>query len=176
MKNKIKDDKKQAYLFNENKRFIDDMICINDMGEFGREYKNIYPESLDLKCEHNGSKATFLDLEIKIENNKFSYKLFDKRDNYDFKIVRMPFISSNIPTRIFYATFTSEILRIARTTLKLKEFTDRSKTMIQRMRTQGGDENMIKKYVCKMLHKHGEVVKKFNILQENLIRDMLSKH
>ena len=38
--------------------------------------------------------ATFLDINITIENGKFSTKLFDKRDNFGYDIVRMPFASS----------------------------------------------------------------------------------
>ena len=145
MKDKIKKDKEHAYLFKENKRYIDDMICINDMGEFGKEFQNIYPNSLELNCEHNGTKATFLELNISIVANMFTYKLYDKRDNYRFKIVRMPYLSSNIPAGIFYSTFTSEILRIARATLNFNEFI-LYKLLLTRMLSQGGDKTMIKKF------------------------------
>ena len=174
IKGKIKKDKKQAYLFNNNKRFIDDMICINDMGEFEKEFKNIYPESLVLNCEHSGMEATFLDLHIEIEQNTFSYKLFDKRDSYAFKIVRMPYISSNIPNRIFYATFTSELLRIARTSSKEKDFTDKSNLLIRRMRAQGGNDDIILKYLKRMLHRHDSCFKKYNKLHKDLISDLLN--
>ena len=144
------------------------------MGEFGKEFKNIYPDSLELKCEHSGMKATFLDLHIEIEQNTFSYKLFDKRDSYAFKIVRMPYISSNIPNRIFYATFTSELLRIARTSSKEKDFTDKSNLLIRRMRAQGGNDNIIHRYLKKMLHRHEDCFKKYNKLHEDLISDLLN--
>ena len=175
MKNKIKENKKHARLFNNNMRFIDDMICINDSGEFGKEYSNIYPESLELKCEYDGLKATFLDLNISIQQGKFTYKLFDKRDNYKFKIIRMPYMTSNIPTRIYYATFMSEMLRIARTTLECGDFTEKSKVLIKRMRAQGGEENMIKKHFKKTLHKHGEIAEKYDVNQEFLIKNILKE-
>ena len=53
-------------------RFIDDLNEINDAIIFESNFRNIYPEQLDL-CRENGNNAdaTFLDLDIKIKNNKF---------------------------------------------------------------------------------------------------------
>ena len=44
---------------------------------------------------------TFLDLDIKISGDKFIYKMFDKRDEFSFSVVRMPYMDSNIPLYIF---------------------------------------------------------------------------
>ena len=85
-------------------RFIDDLSALNDSGEFERNTLNIYPEELELGKENqNDLEATFLDLSIEIRNNKFEVGLFDKRDNFNFSIVRMPEKSSNIPSNIFYS-------------------------------------------------------------------------
>ena len=48
------------------------------------------------------TNATLLDIEIKIEHGRFVYYLYDKRDNFDFSIVRFPFKSSNMPSKMFY--------------------------------------------------------------------------
>ena len=34
-------------------RFIDDLVCLNDGGEFNYSYKEIYPNELELRCEHH---------------------------------------------------------------------------------------------------------------------------
>ena len=47
-------------------------------------------------------EASFLDLEIKIENGKFIVGLFDKTDNFLFSIVIIPHKSSDLPAIIFY--------------------------------------------------------------------------
>ena len=44
------------------------MTFINDDNEFLTSFKNIYPKELDLKVEHQGNHASFLDLDIKIED------------------------------------------------------------------------------------------------------------
>ena len=64
---------------------------INDDGEFS-SYDYIYPKQFELKLEHQGKHATFLDLNITIEDNIFAYKLFDKRDKFPFFIVRMHYL------------------------------------------------------------------------------------
>ena len=45
------------------------------------------------------------------------YKLSDKKYKFPFFIVRIQHLSSNIPSRVFYGLFYSELLRIARCTL-----------------------------------------------------------
>ena len=97
-------------------RFIDDLSALNDGSEFGKVFLEIYPTELELKVEHNGSHATFLDLDISIDKEKFIYKVLDKLDTFNFNIVRMPSITSNIPSIIFCSSTMSEFV-ITRSTL-----------------------------------------------------------
>ena len=113
----MSEDKIRARKFVNANRFIDDECNLNDSGEFSKSFSDIYPEELQLKCEHQGTHATFLDLDISVVENNFVYKLFDKRDDFPFTIVRMPDLSGNIPSYIFYGSIMSEFLRIARCTL-----------------------------------------------------------
>ena len=53
--NKIK-----ARKFHAVKRFIDDILALNDGGEFGRNHNNIYPVELELKLKHSCRDAIFL--------------------------------------------------------------------------------------------------------------------
>ena len=100
----------RAYKFHGTSRFIDDLSPINNNGELSSLNKYIYPKQLELKLEHQGEHATFLDLDITIEKNIFVYKLFDKNDKPPFFIVRMPYLSSSIPSSIFYGSIFSEFL------------------------------------------------------------------
>ena len=67
MISRIREDKIKARHYHESFRFIDDKYYINGSGEFSRSFPNIYPPSLELTVEHNVSHATFLKLEINIE-------------------------------------------------------------------------------------------------------------
>ena len=64
----ISSDKRRAIKFRNASRFIDDECNLNDDGEFGRSYREIYPEELELKCEHHGTHGTFLELELNISD------------------------------------------------------------------------------------------------------------
>ena len=58
----------QEYKYHEVSRFTDALCAINDDNEFLTSFINIYPKVLDLKVEHLGNHASFLDLGIKIED------------------------------------------------------------------------------------------------------------
>ena len=77
-------DKSCAMKFRYATRFIDDECNLNDDDEFGRSFREIYPDELELKCEHQGTHATFLQLDITIRDGIAIYKLFEKRDNFSF--------------------------------------------------------------------------------------------
>ena len=143
--------------FNYIFRFIDDLIAINDDKEFENNIKNIYPEELELKKENIGDQqASYLDFYAKISNKKFSLKLYDKRDDFNFEIVRMPFLSNNMPSQIFYSSFCSEILRIARCTTEKEDFMSSCNSLIERMWAQGakGKKARVQNSLHKIFRKH----------------------
>ena len=78
----ITTDKARAKKFLNASRFIDDECNLNDYSEFSKSFSEIYPPELQLKCEHEGLHATFLDLDISVVNGLFVYKLFNKRDDF----------------------------------------------------------------------------------------------
>ena len=160
--NLITIDKIRARKFFNANRFIDDECNLNDSGEFSKSYSEIYPKELQLKCEHQGNHATFLDLDISVVNNIFVYKLFDKRDDFPFTIVRMPDLSGNIPSYVYYGSIMSEFLRIARCTLLLSDFIPRANTLYKRMMNQGGSQNKVLRQIRKAMSRHPEPFNKYN--------------
>ena len=96
-------------------------------------------------------------------------KLFDKRDNFPFQIVRMPHYHSNIPFFTFYGTIFSEFLRIARCSSNVNDFVYRAHLLKRRMTSQGGAESMILKQIRKLQHRYPECLQKFGITLENLL-------
>ena len=168
----IHSDKLRARKYHGAYRFIDDQCCINDSGDFGKSFREIYPPELELKVENQGNHATFLDLDITIVDGLFVYKLFDKRDAFPFFIVRMPNIKSNIPAYIFYGTFLSEILRIARCTLNYVDFLNRASLLYKRMVTQGGSEDKLAVQIRKANIKHPSAFLKYKINNNKMITDI----
>ena len=61
-----------ARKFNKVYRFIDDLLAINDGGEFEKCCSQIYPEELELKKENvSNIETNFLELNIKISDKMF---------------------------------------------------------------------------------------------------------
>ena len=116
---------------------------------------------IQLKVEHHTTHATFLDLDITVENDIFCYKLYDKRDAFPFFIVRMPHRDSNIPSKIFYSSIYSEILRISRCTFFLEDMTPRIAELFMRMKNQGAKESFLKKQIKKCFDRFPDTFLKF---------------
>jgi len=168
----LKRDKIRALKYHGCSRFIDDMCCINDGGDFGLTFNNIYPPSMQLKIEHQGNHATFLDLDINIREGQFIYKLYDKRDDFPFFIVRMPDKRSNIPSFIFYGSLMSEFLRIARTTMNFDDYLPRAHNLVQRICNQGGNKNSIAKQLKKAYSRHPSAFAKYHKTPEQILHDV----
>ena len=161
VQNLISSGSPRAYNFHSVGRFIDDLCAINDRDDFFSCYNDIYPKELQLKVEHHGIHATFLDLDISIENNIFRYKLFDKRDAFPFFIVRMPHKDSNLPSIIFYSSIYSEVLRISRCTLLFEDVLPRISELFTRMLNQGAERSFLRKQIVKCFDRFPETFMKF---------------
>ena len=165
-------DKYRGFKFKNCFRFIDDECNLDDFSEFGFSFKEIYPDCLELKCEHKGSHATFLEIDITIEDGIFVYKLYDKRDNFPFEIVRMPDLSGNIPSHVFYGSIMSEILRIARATLRYNDFLPRVKKLFDRMLNQGANKINLMKQVTKVTNKHWNAFQSFDVTKDIILKNL----
>lgn len=170
IKKLIKEDRVKAKHFHSTFRFIDDLCSLNDGGMFGRVFKDIYPDELELKVEHEGYSGTFLHLDIRVEENQFVHKLYDKRDAFPFSIVRMPYLSSNIPKKIFYSALVGEFLRIARATLYLSDFEPKAKDLVTRMLNQGGDRKCVERCLLKIVRRHPDSFSQFGVEPVTLVQ------
>ena len=98
---------------------------------------------------------------IEIIGGKFAWKLYDKRDSFNFHIVRMPYLDSNIPEFIFHGSAFSEFLRIGRCSSDIHSFIVTAHKLFLRMKNQGGSEVKILRLVDKVQTRYPEVVNKF---------------
>ena len=145
--------------------FIDDLTAINDGGEFERMSKDIYSQK--------GEYRLFRDLEIKIVHKKFNIQNYDKRDDFAFFIVRMPHLTSNIPSEMFYSAFGTEILQTARATSKLKRFYKTSENSIPRMTKQGGDIDVFTRTLTKTHGRYFQAFRKFYHTSKEFVNPLI---
>ena len=148
---------------NNSFHFIDDLLLLNDDSTFSKHYKDIYPTELELKKENNSNSCySFLDIYFYIENEEFHTKLFDKRDNFGFSIVKIPFYCPNVPSKLFYGSTRAELLRIFRATSKTRDLSCTCNQLLSRMLKQNGQMKKIKYSLIKTIQRHREVFNKYN--------------
>ena len=90
---KLVKDKKihEARAFNFTYRYIDDVLSIND-SRFAEFLPLIYPPELEVnETTDTASAASFLDLYLEFDDSgQLSTKIYDKRDDFNFKIINFP--------------------------------------------------------------------------------------
>ena len=72
-------------------------------------YYLIYPPELEIKeTTDTASSASFLDLYLEFDDScQISTKIYDKRDDFNFKIINFPNMCSNIPDYPAYGVYIS---------------------------------------------------------------------
>jgi hypothetical protein len=113
LQNLVKDKKiHQARAFNFKYRYIDDVLSINN-SRFAEFLPLIYPPELEIKeITATVSSASFLGLYLEFDDSdQFSTKIYDKRDDFNIKIINFPNISSNIPASPAYGVYISQLVR-----------------------------------------------------------------
>ena len=134
-------------------RYIDDLLILNDDGHFDKIYKTVYPSELHLKSTGiSSSNGNFLDMNISCDNQKlFNYTLYDKRNDFGFKVISMPNLSSNIPINQAYGVFYSQIVRIFNANNTAHLFIRNIKLLIEKMCHQNFNLRKLYKYLNKFL-------------------------
>ena len=119
-------------------RYIDDLNVPNCTTEIEKTIcSDIYPDDLEIvRTNDDPNMSTFLDLDIFIDNNKFGTKLYDKRRDFNFKVVSFPNLNSNIPKDPSYGTFIGELHRLCKSCSSLNYFIDEVKLLINKLINQ----------------------------------------
>ena len=74
-------------------------------------------------------------------NNRLYTKLYDKRDDFNFRIVNFPFLSSNIPSGPSYGVYISQIIRHARCCTYYGDFGYRHNLLVDKLLLHGYEVN-----------------------------------
>ena len=85
----------------------------------------IYPSELILKnTTTTPSETSYLDTTINIGegNGTVRISVYDKREDFNFKIVNFPYLDSNIPRNPAYVVYISQLVRYARICSRKDEF------------------------------------------------------
>ena len=112
----MKEDMSKAVEFTNTFRYIDDLFSVSN-NNFGKSIRDIYPSELELKdTTLNSTEVCYLDTKISHghSNAPFHIDVYDKREDFDLRIVNFPFMDSTIPANPAYDVYISQLVRYAR--------------------------------------------------------------
>ena len=105
---------------------------------FDNMVSQIYPSELQQnKANTSDTKATFFDLHLSISNDIVSTKNYDKRDDFDFKIVNFPFLDGDDSRYTSYGVYISQLVSFARASSYVADFNTCNKLLTQNLFKQG---------------------------------------
>ena len=137
-----------------------------------KHMNDIYAKELDLKHENSGNdkSASYLDLKLDVTNKEITKSLYDKRDDFPFKIVNFPSLSGNIPQDGSYGVFIAHTLRYARACSKYTDFIER--TLI--LKYENFKSHILDRKLLKWMRRSEKatVMKKFRINMTQIISEL----
>ncbi|XP_074626242.1 uncharacterized protein LOC141884359 [Acropora palmata] len=159
----MKHDITKAIQFSNTFRYIDDLFSINNV-DFGNCISAIYPPELQLTDTSTSStELCYLYTHIKTggTNTPFRISIYDKRDDFTFRIVNFPHMDSNIPANPAYGVYISQLVRYARICTSKVDFMNRLRGLSLPLRQQGFLTNLLQRTFTKFFNRHGLIVVKY---------------
>ena len=136
------------------RRYRDDCTSLN-IDNFLAIASEIYPPSLSLTQENDRIDcANVLDMEVRIIDSKVTTKVFCKADVFPFHVITLPFLDSNLDTRICYRVFYGQIVRFQRLCSFRIDFEGRSKFLLDILINRGYKRGLLKREFCKAVEKY----------------------
>ena len=174
---KLVKDKKihEARAFNFTYRYIDDVLSINN-SRFAEFLPLIYPPELEVKeTTDTASSASFLDLYLEFDDSgQLSTKIYDKRDDFNFKIINFPNMCSNIPASPAYGVYISQLIRYARGSSNYSDFLKRHLHLRNRLLDQGYKKIRLIRSLKKFIFRYQYLVEIYSVSAEKIISDAFS--
>ena len=174
---KLVKDKKihEARAFNFTYRYIDDVLSINN-SRFAEFLPLIYPPELEVKeTTDTASSASFLDLYLEFDDSgQLSTKIYDKRDDFNFKIINFPNMCSNIPASPAYGVYISQLIRYARASSNYSDFLKRHLHLRNRLLDQGYKKIRLIRSLKKFIFRYQYLVEIYSVSAEKIISDAFS--
>jgi hypothetical protein len=168
-----KNEKKPVRSFNFTFRYIDNVLSLNN-SRFGDFVDRIYPTELEIKDTTDTDRSTsYLDLHLEIDSEgRIRTKLYDKRDDFNFPIVNIPFICSNIPSRPAYGVYISQMIRYSRACGSYQDFLDRGLLPTRKLLNQGFLLVKWKSSLRTFYGRHHDLVDRYGISVSQMTTDM----
>jgi hypothetical protein len=119
----------------------------------------IYPDELEIKDTTESDKsASYLDILLNIDSNgRLTTSIYDKRDDFDFAIVNIPFLCSNIPLSPAYGLYVSQLIRYAKACFAYEDFSKRGRLLTNKLMLQSYNESRLKSSFRKFYGRYNDL-------------------
>ena len=136
----------------------------------------IFPTEPQLnKANSFDAEVPFLDLNLSITNGIVSSKIYDKRNDFNFEIVNLPFLDRDVPRSPSYGIYISQLIRFARVCSNVDDFNNRHLFLTVKLLQHGYRYHKIRKSFSKFYHRRSELIVKYNIGLKSLLQQGISE-
>ena len=151
--------KQLASRFNFTYRYIDGVLSIN-IPEFENYLGQMYPVELEIKdATESNTSASYLDLLLSIGREcQLHTSIYDKRDDFNFHITYVPFLSSNISDSPAYGVLISQLIRYVRAFSSYGYFIVRATRLSNKFLEQGYVKERLKSSFRKFNGRYGNLI------------------
>ena len=128
-------------------------------------------------CKSNRPKerAKMLDdFDHCVNSGQLSTKIYDKRDDFNFKIINFPNMCSNIPASPAYGVYISQLIRYARASSNYSDFLKRHLHLRNRLLDQGYKKIRLIRSLKKFIFRYQYLVEIYSVSAEKIISDAFS--
>ena len=155
-------------------QYTDDLIVLNNQ-KFLDYLKGIYRSQLTVeKPNKSDHLVNYHDLTFMIDSGgKLPTSLYDKFDDFDFHIVNLPFLSSNIPSNPSYGVYILMLITYARCCSLYDDFRYRHKCLVDRLPSHGYAAFRLEKSFKKCYGRYQDLIEKYERSVKEMVNDSL---
>ena len=119
--------------------------------------------------------VAYLDLSITVSDREFVIKVYCKTDDYDFEVITLPFLESNVDDLMCYSVYFGQILRFMRLCSKKEDFIERAKMLSAMLISRGYTRGRLPTKLNQVLERYKHEWSKFgnSVLPHELTRAVL---
>jgi hypothetical protein len=121
-----------------------------------RVCEEIYGElRLKKESQEDGLAAHFLEVDMIVANGFIHTGLYDKRDDFGFRVVTFPSFPSNTPVPSAHGLLIAQLVRFATVCDRLKTFHERASMLTKKLVDQGFITSLLEKK-CRVFYERNE--------------------
>ena len=121
------------------------------------------------------SSAPFLDFYLEFDDSgQLSTKIYDKRDDFNSKIINFPNMCSNIPASPAYCVYISQLIRYAKARSNYSDFLKRHLHLRNRLLNQGYKHIRLIRSLKRFIFRYQDLVELYSVSAETIINDGFS--